>query len=267
MLLFFFVCLFVLIGLSLGSFVNVLIVRLRADRSIVRGRSACVHCHHKLSVLDLIPVLSFVMLRGRCRYCDKRFSIQYPLVEGVIGLLFGVYAWQFASRGFEYALSVEGLALLVFQCVATAVLVLIFVYDLRHYLILDVVTYPAIVVALLVDIFIFHISLQLIAYSLLAGAGLFFVLVSVSGGRWMGWGDVKLGALIALLVPWPHILFVLFFSFILGSIVGALLLAQKKKTLKDAVPFGTFLAASSILYFLFRESVVYHEIVSLYIPF
>lgn len=236
--------LFVL-GLAVGSFLNMLIYRLHTEEDIVTKRSHCPHCNHALGVVDLIPVVGFLLLRGRCRYCNKKISWQYPLIELLTGSLFAVFAYRLIPQQVEYLTS-EHLWKLVFYLIMTCVLIVVFVYDLKHYLILNAVTYPAIVVALLFDVFLFHVTLRNLGLGLLLGAGFFLVLVVVSRERWMGWGDVKLGVLIALIKPWPSILTVFVLSYMLGAVVALIMILLKRKSTKDVLPFGTFLAAATI---------------------
>lgn len=247
------------IGTAIGSFLNLVIFRLKSGETMWFSRSHCPKCRHDLGAIDLFPVISFFVQNGKCRYCHRSISWQYPIIELACGLLYVVFTIK-ALSGIYPIMDREIVFNLAFQLIMVSVLTVVFVYDLKHYLILNVVTYPFILVALVFDIFIFHIEIKEIVYALLAGAGFFFVLVVVSKQKWMGWGDVKLGALIALVVSWPNILAVMFVSFILGSFVSMILLVTKKKTMKDVVPFGTFLSASTIIFMICDSSYVAHYI-------
>lgn len=204
-----------------GSFLNCVIYRLEAGESFLRGRSYCPHCRHQLGFFDLVPILSFVLLRGKCRYCGKKISLQYPLVELTTACLFALFFWHF---GF-------GLHL-IFGFLISGFLVVIFVYDLKHCLIPDSVVYPAIAIAV-----IFNFSI----YSALGLAAFFLAIVLISRETWMGMGDVKLGFLMGLLLGWPNTFVALFLAVFLGAIIGMGLIALGKKKMKSEVPFGPFL--------------------------
>ncbi len=237
---------FLLLGLFVGSFLNVVIYRFKIGRSILKPRSFCPNCKHILAWYDLIPVLSFVLLCGKCRYCRKRISWQYPLVELSAGLLFILFYLKSGSLDWR----------LLFNLLFVSILVVVFVYDLKHYLILDKVIVSGAVLAVIASIFL---SKPEFLYALLGSAaagGFFALLVLVSRGKWMGGGDVKLGFLIGLIVGWPSVLVSLFLAFVLGSIVGVLLIVFHKKTLKSAVPFGTFLAVATVTVMLYGEKML-----------
>jgi len=229
---FFFLVIF-LSGLAVGSFLNCIIYRLKTDQSFLRGRSFCPHCQHTLSWLDLIPVFSFFILKGRCRYCQKKISWQYPLVEIATGLLF---------------LLIGNFQLPIFNFIIAPLLIIIFVYDLKHYIIPDKIIYPAVIIAA-----IFNFTNWLSAL----GAALFFlVIVLVSRGKWMGVGDVKLGFLMGLALGFPNILVALFLAFMMGAIIGIGLIIASKKTLKSEVPFGPFLVAATFIAWFYGQRIV-----------
>lgn len=244
-------------GLVIGSFLNAIIYRLKTDESVLTGRSHCRECSHILSWYDLIPVLSFILLQGKCRYCGKKISIQYPLVEMATGLLFILAAQNLFLpdiRGFVY-----------FSYIAAIIsfLIIIFVYDLKHYLILDKVIFPAIFFVLIYNIasiFIFNLSTSAVLINLLIsaiGASAFFLLfVLISRGQWMGLGDVKLAFFMGLFLGWPNIFVALFLAFFLGAIIGIGLIIYGKKTMKSEVPFGPFLVTGTLLAFFFGEILI-----------
>jgi prepilin signal peptidase PulO-like enzyme (type II secretory pathway) len=238
-LLFLYLIIFVF-GLIIGSFLNCVIYRLEVnelrsfprfvlsrviDESPLKGRSYCPKCKHILKWEDLIPVLSFIILKGRCRYCSQKISWQYPLVELTTGILFVLIAnYTFPD------LLITGYLLLI-----TCFLIVIFVYDLKHYLIPDKIIYPAIIIAGIFNFYFFSILSAILA-------ALFFgILVLITHGRGMGVGDIKLAFFMGLFLGWPNILIALFLAFFLGSIIGIGLIFFKKKTLKSKVPFAPFL--------------------------
>jgi len=225
----------ILLGLIAGSFLNCVIYRLEQNKSFLKGRSFCPKCKHVLAWQDLVPVFSFCVLRGECRYCRNKISWQYPLVELFTALIFlAVFYYQ----------------LPVWAYIASLFLVVIFVYDLKHYLILDKVIYSAIVLALLVNLKLLasgqFAAFGYFIFSALGAAGFFFAIVLMSRGKWMGVGDIKLAFFMGLVLGWPNILVALFLAFISGAIMGLGLISLKKKTLKSEVPFGPFLVIGTL---------------------
>lgn len=233
-----------LFGLAVGSFLNCLIYRLETGQSFLFGRSFCPHCKHQLGFRDLIPVLSFLLLRGRCRYCQKKISWQYPLVELAAGVLFVlVFNLLRSDLGFYF--------------IAISFLVVIFVYDLKHFIIPDEVIYPAIGITLAYDLLRSNLSGRYdLLISALGAAAFFLAIVLISRGKWMGLGDFKLAILMGLILGFPGILVALFFAFFLGAIIGVGLILAKKKTLKSEVPFGPFLVAGTFLALFFGEKLI-----------
>jgi len=225
-----------LFGLVVGSFLNCIIYRLQTGEGFLTGRSFCPYCKHELSWQDLIPIFSFLILRGKCRYCSQKISLQYPLVELATGLLFvSFFIFHFSF----------------FIFIIACFLIIIFVYDLKYYIIPDKVIYPAIAIALIFN-FQFLISKQFLIFnhSILnaLGAALFFsLIVLVSRGKWMGVGDIKLAALMGLFLGFPDILVALFLAFFIGGIIGIGLIISGKRTLKSEVPFGPFLVLGTFI--------------------
>jgi len=207
------------LGICVGSFLNVIIFRLEKKEKIT-GRSYCDSCKKKIKFYDLVPLLSFLLLRGKCRYCNQKIKSEYFLVELATGLLFVLF----------------GFNILLFFI---AVLIIIFVYDFKHYLIPDIILTPAILLAL--------IFFSQNWFAALIASGFFAFLVLISKETWMGWGDVKLAVLMGLLLGWPNILLALFISFVFGAICGIILIAIKSKTIKSQMPFGPFLVGATII--------------------
>ncbi len=222
-----------ILGLAVGSFLNCVIYRLETGGSFLRGRSFCPHCKHFLGWPDLIPVLSFLILKGRCRYCHKKISFQYPLVEIATGLLFLlIFNFQFS----------------IFNYLIAPFLVIIFVYDLKHFIIPDEVIYPAIAIAAICNFSAWP--------SALGAAAFFGAIVLISRGKWMGVGDIKLGFLMGLILGWPNILVALFLAFLIGAIIGVGLIVSGKKTLKSEVPFGPFLVTGTIISLFWGQKII-----------
>ena len=240
----FFVFLF---GLIIGSFLNSVIYRLEVGWSIARERSRCPKCGHILAWYELVPLLSFAVQRGRCRACGERVSWQYPVVELAAAVLFALGYISLPAYG---RASFE-LAYLFF---VLASLLVLFVFDLKYYIIPNKVLYPLIVVAL------FHIFIGSPIFlpthpflSALSSAGFFLSIFILSRGEWIGFGDVKFGVFMGLFLGFPNFLVALFFSYVLGALIGGILLLYQRKTFKSQIPFGPFLIAGTLIAY-FRGS-------------
>jgi prepilin signal peptidase PulO-like enzyme (type II secretory pathway) len=252
-----------------GSFLNCVIFRLKEGEGFLRGRSRCPHCKHPLAWYDLIPVLSFIILRRHCRYCKKPISYQYPLVELVMGALFVLVLWHLT---FDIDLAFDICHLdfltLIYYLLITCFLIVIFVYDLKHFIVPDKVLYPAIIISLiyrLIDgllqgvnfefpILNFEFFNSLFAATIVSG--FFFLIYFISKGRWLGFGDVKLGILLGLVLGWPKVLLALFLSFVIGGIIGIGLIILGKKKLKSEVPFAPFLIMGALIALFWGEQIV-----------
>ena len=255
--LFFSVAVFVF-GLIIGSFLNCAIYRLEQGESFLKGRSFCPYCKHILSWQDLIPVFSFIFLKGKCRYCGKKISLQYPLVELTTAFLF-ILVLTLKYIGPTYGnLPVAGYWLLI-----TCFLIVIFVYDLKHYIIPDKVIYPAVLVSsiwylvsgIFLNVYTKYEILNTI-YSAVGAAAFFLAIVLVSRGKWMGAGDIKLAFLMGLILGFPNILVALLLSFFIGAIIGIGLITTGKKKLKSKIPFGPFLVTGTIIAMFFGKELV-----------
>jgi len=245
---------FALLGAAVGSFLNVCIDRLPAGKSLVYPPSHCEACQHQLSPKDLIPVFSYLWLRGHCRYCQAPFPQRLFWVEVGSGLLFAFIYWH-------YGLSVE-FAVIVFYC---CLFIVLGVIDLEHKLILNKIVYPAAIVALIISIFqpqpgIIEVSLPLsqIINSIIGGAiGFGFLLIpALIYPEGMGWGDVKMAALIGLVTGFPLVFVALLTGIILGGLVAGILLLLGIKKRKDAIPFGPFLSLATIATLLWGSAIL-----------
>ncbi len=234
-------------GLCIGSFLNVVICRLKTKESIFIGRSYCPKCRAVLKWYDLIPVLSFLMQKGKCRYCNKKISWQYPIIEITTACLFLLIFKQFLIFNFIN---------LIYFWFIVSILIIIFVYDLKHYIIPDKIVYPAIAISLLYSLFIIHNPLFNYLLSAFIASGFFLFLVFITKGKGMGLGDVKLAFLMGLILGWPNILLALFLSFFSGAIVGIGLIALHKKGLKSQIPFGPFLSANTVFALLYGSQLI-----------
>jgi len=245
-----FIFLIFICGLIIGSFLNCLIYRLSVEETM-RGRSYCPNCKHTLSWVDLVPVFSYLSLKGKCKYCHKKISAQYPILEVITGLIFVlVFNYKFpALVNFE----ITNLTDLIFLLYIASSLIVIFVYDLKYYLIPDKVLFPAIIVALL-----YHFNYNYFLASFIATAFFLFIFL-VSRGKWMGFGDVKLAILLGFILGFPNILVGLFLAFLFGAIIGLALMYLNigKIGLKSEIPFGPFLIAGTAVALFWGNEIVY----------
>ena len=237
--------LFFILGLIIGSFLNVVILRFKKKESVVKKRSYCLKCKKKLGVWDLFPVLSFLFLKGKCRYCKKPISIQYPLVELATAILFVALYWKFDLT----------LALLYFLVITTC-LILVFVIDLKHFIVPDRFIIPGIFLAFLASYLILDFTLVSLSLGILISGGFFLILVLISKGKAMGMGDVKLGILAGLIIGFPQIILTLFLAFVFGGIISGILLATKKKKGKDLIPFAPFFVTAILLTVFFGGQIL-----------
>ena len=262
MLLFFYLLIFVF-GLIIGSFLNCVIYRLEVDESLT-GNSYCPKCKHFLRWYDLIPVLSFVFLKGKCRYCQKSISWQYPLVELATGIIFVLIFNQFSIFNFQNFL------FSIFYFLLSSFLIIIFIYDLKHYIIPDKIIYPAIGITFIYQLFrslglvnwnlfgIWNLEFGILApiLSAILASGFFLIIVLFSRGQSMGVGDIKLAFLMGLILGWPNILVALFFAFFTGAIIGVGLIFLRQKTLKSEVPFAPFLITGTFFALFWGEKII-----------
>lgn len=248
-------------GLVIGSFLNVAIIRTH-EKEEWGGRSRCVHCKALIRWFDNIPLLSFVALRGKCRSCRRRINIQYPLVEATMAVVMVMSAAVRLAQG-----GTDDMLWLVLarDWLVGAALVAIFVYDARWYEIPDRFSLPGIAVALLANLAL-GVSWRSLALGIAVGGGFFLLQYVVSRGRWIGGGDIRLGALMGAALAWPLVAVALFLAYVVGALISVVLIAVRKKTWQATVPFGTFLAPATLVTLLWGEMLLdwyIHTILSL----
>lgn len=237
---------FALLGTSIGSFLNVVIYRLPRRKPFWRWgeRSYCPNCKKTLQPKDLIPILSFVILRGKCRHCKKHISWQYIIVEVFTAVAFGVSA------------SVFGLSLeLLYALVLLSLAIPLFVIDGRHKVIPDALSIPFIVLALAIGLFS-----GLEWYSPFLGAAIgasFFALQwFVSKGKWIGSGDIRVGAAMGALLGWKYVFAALVVSYLLGTVYSIVLMIVQKKKLGSTIAFGPFLVLGMLIVYFWGAQIV-----------
>jgi len=235
-----------LFGAVIGSFLNVCIYRIPAGVSIVTPRSRCPHCQTPIRWYHNIPIVSWMLLKGRCAYCGAAVPARYALVEALTGLLFALFFFRFGYH------PVTLVALLL-----AAVLVVITFIDLDHQIIPDVISLPGIPVGFLCSFLVPWVSWQESLLGILLGGGslltiaLGYELLTKKEG--MGFGDVKLLAMLGAFLGWTAVFPIIFIGSILGTLVGVPLMLIKKADSKLALPFGPFLSAGALLHLYFVQ--------------
>lgn len=231
-------------GLVVGSFLNVCIYRIPRHQSIIFGHSRCPHCHKALMVADLVPVISYVFLKGRCRYCRSPISLQYPIVEVLTGLVFLI---AYLVIGFD--------VLLLKYWILFCILIVIAFIDINLLLIPDPLVAALLVWCLLWQLVRPEISWgQSLVGSFLGGGILLFIAIISQGA--MGGGDIKLMLAAGLSLGGSGVLVALFAAFVTGALGGGVMLATGVKQLKEPIPFGPFLAFGILVASLWGEALI-----------
>jgi len=236
-------------GALVGSFLNVCIFRLPKEESIIWPGSHCPHCKKPIRFYDNIPLVSYFLLRGRCRYCKGSISLQYPLVEGITAL-----SSLFLIIKFGPSMSY------LFYFAFVAALIVITVIDLYHQIIPDVISLPGIGMGLLASLLIPQITFFNSLIGILLGGGSLFIVATFY--QWlfkregMGGGDIKLLAMIGAFLGWKAVLLTILLSSLIGSVTGILMMVVKGKDFKYAIPFGPFLSLGAVISLFYGEEIV-----------
>lgn len=247
-----------IMGAAVGSFINVVISRSLVHEQWVKGRSYCDHCRKPLRWFDMFPLLSYLALGGRSRCCHQKLSISHPVVEFLTGTLFVWWFWG-GSLFFQLTKAPFQIIQPAFWLIVGLLLLIIFFIDLWYMIIPDWAVGGLFVITLLYRLALTITGVMIredLFFTLLASAviGLFFFLLWKIKG--MGFGDVKFSVSMALLLGWPLILVGLFLSFIIGALVGVAAVLLKKKTLKQAIPFGPFLVIGTVMTLVFGDQLI-----------
>jgi leader peptidase (prepilin peptidase)/N-methyltransferase len=234
-------------GAVVGSFLNVCIFRMPAKTSIIKPLSQCPHCHHPIRFYDNIPLISYILLIGKCRDCGGKISWRYPLVELITALL-SLFLFL------KFGLTLTFLGVFIF----TAVLIVITFIDLDHQIIPDALTLPGIPIFFLLAIFVVNVPWLEALIGLLIGGGVLFAIAFfyqlITKREGMGGGDIKLLAMIGAFLGWKSLIFILLFSSFSGAIVGIAAMFIQKQDMKYAIPFGPFLSAAAVAYFFWGDA-------------
>ncbi|MCX6808512.1 MAG: prepilin peptidase [Candidatus Berkelbacteria bacterium] len=240
-----------LTGLSIGSFLNVVILRIDNLQSILTERSQCPKCKKIINWYDLIPFLSFMLLKAKCRFCNEKISWQYPIVE--VGTAF-LFLFLFLTLGLSWGL--------VFYVIVFSLLTVLFVYDLKTETVPEVLVWIALGLAVLGGWYYGHFGLSSMLLGALIGGGPLALLVYVSKERWMGVGDIKIGLILGVLCGYPRSVVAMFSAFVIGSVVGIiyLLLTDKKvsqKGLKKSLPFAPFIILATLIGITYGDRILH----------
>ena len=238
-----------ILGLIVGSFSNVCIYRIPKNESIIFPASHCPKCNSPIKPVDNIPLISYILLKGRCRNCKSKISIQYPIVELLTGLIYLIIS-------LIYGLSVQTL---IYIILSSALIIIAFI-DLNEEIVPDVISLPGIVIGFIISFFVTYISFINSALGILAGGGIILI-IGLAGSvifkkEAMGGGDVKLAAMIGAFLGWKYIIVSLFLGFFLGAVTGIILILSKIKSREDLVPFGPFIVLGSFVTILWGEKII-----------
>jgi leader peptidase (prepilin peptidase)/N-methyltransferase len=240
---------FIVFGALVGSFLNVCIIRLPKEESIISPGSHCPHCKNSIKFYDNIPLVSYLFLRGKCRYCKKPISIQYPLIEGITALSSLILFMKFGPS----------LSFLIYFAFVSA-LIVITVIDLYHQIIPDVISLPGIGVGLLASLIIPKLTFFDSLIGFLLGGGSLFLVATIY--QWlfkregMGGGDVKLLAMIGAFLGWKAVILTILLGSLVGSIIGISIMVLKGKDFKYAIPFGPFLSLGAMISLFYGEELI-----------
>ncbi len=233
-----------LLSIIIGSFLNVVIYRLPDNKSIVSPPSHCPECGTRLKPFDLVPILSFILSRGKCRFCKVKISWQYPFVELLTGILFLAIYLKFGI----------GSNSIVLMLLASLLIVISFI-DLRYKKIPNVITYPGMIIALLIALIFNRISFisSLLGLIIPGGSILLIALIFKKG---LGMGDVKLLAMIGAFIGWQYTLLGLFFGSLIGLIISVILIIYDKIGRNTQIPFGPYISLGTLITLIWGEKII-----------
>jgi len=229
------------IGASWGSFLNVIAYRTSRKESFLKGRSKCAHCKQVLNWYDMVPILSWFILRGKCRFCSKPISAQYLLVEIFTGLLFVLGG-----------LFIVDLSQIILYIAVVSFFVVLFLYDAIAFIVPDRIVIPAIIIIFALNLFVSRDIISILLGGF-AGGLWFLIQFVVSKGRWVGGGDIRIGILMGFLVGYPLIWLSLGIAYVGGSVVAVILIILGRKTFKSRLPFATLLLPAAFITWIWGE--------------
>jgi len=238
-----------ILGLIVGSFSNVCIYRIPRNESMIYPASHCPKCRSSIKPIDNIPLLSYILLKGKCRNCGSKIPIQYPVVEFLTGLTYLIIY-------LIYGLNIQSLIYIILS----STLIIIAFIDLNRQIVPDMISLPGIAIGLILSFFVPYISFINSVLGVVVGGGIIFI-IGLAGSvifkkEAMGGGDVKLAAMIGAFLGWRYTIISLFLGFFLGALVGIFLILSKIKSKEDMVPFGPFIALGSFITLLWGEKIL-----------
>lgn len=247
---------FFILGAFVGSFLDVVTNRVARGEPFLGGRSHCEKCGRNLTWKELIPVISFLIQGGKCKWCQAKLSWEYPLVEVTTGILFALTYQKIGVIG-----EIREIGEIIFWLMIVSALTVLFIADLKYYLLPDQILLPTILLVLIRVIGeirgIGEVRVLQEEIITAVGASAFFLgLMLITRGRGMGGGDVKLAFLMGLLLGWPLTLIALYSSFISGALVSLILIALRKKRFGQIIPFGPFMIFSTFLTLFFPQQLL-----------
>lgn len=252
-----------ILGASIGSFLSVVIYRIsKKTQGIIAGRSSCPHCKKTLRSLDLIPILSYIKLRGKCRFCKKKISSRYLTLELLTAFAFITIFFRFPffseNPDIHYGFSLDLELMLKFwlHLVYSTFLIGIFFYDLHYSAIPDLLLFPLIAITLIGSFIIGQPDSMSMIIAIGIAVLFFGGQILLSKGKWLGEGDLYLALGLALMFGWKMLLVAIMLSYILGALVSIVLLVTKKAQGKSKIPFGPFLVLGSFITIFFGEEIL-----------
>lgn len=256
-----------ILGTAIGSFISVVIYRLHSKKKgIILSQSICTNCNKKLKWRHLVPIFSWLFMRGKCGYCRKSISYHYLLLELFTGLIFLItfLKWNFVQGSasiidpefLHYSIDWLIFESYIFYLIIFSLLTAIFFYDLKYKEIPDKISLPTIAIAIVGIIIFGEPAWQDALIGASAIFGFFLIQFLISKGKWIGGGDLRLGALMGILLGWKLGLTALIIAYIIGSIISILLLTTGKATRKTAIPFGPFLISGTLIAIFYGNEIL-----------
>ncbi len=233
---------FFIYGLFIGSFLNVCIYRIPAGISLVKPPSHCGSCGHNLNYIDMLPVVNYIINQGKCKYCKAQYSVQYPLIELLNGILYALVALKYGFTVYS-----------ILYCLTISLLIVISFIDIKHKIIPDSLNITGAIIGIIFTIQDFStLTDRLIGLGI--GLSLFLAIALLTNA--MGGGDIKLMAVLGFIFGIKGVLFITLFSFIIGAIISLALIISKMKSRKDEIPFGPFISLSALIYIFMGTELV-----------
>jgi leader peptidase (prepilin peptidase) / N-methyltransferase len=243
-----------LVGLAFGSFASVIIHRLHTqERGILWGRSKCPRCEKKLKTRDLVPLLSFIINKFKCRFCEKKISLHYPMLEITMGIFFALTYYLTITT---FNLGIGDFGVVVFYLFTAFIFVLLSFYDMLFREVPDIVSLPAILISIISVLILKTHSLDSLMLGIATPVFFFGALFYLSRGRWLGGGDVRIGALMGAILGWPNIVTGLFLGYLLGAAYSLMGMTMGKLSRKSQIPFAPFLLLGTYITLFWGEAIL-----------